>query len=618
MLEKNKTWLEGADLEFKVAFHRPQASTSAPLKLHPGRPPIDFENASEKTKKRRVEELVSERSASELTLAAEIAHRKAGFRNVAKAIRSSNSPAKGNQSTSESCVGGRQLSSDEALAYYIDSKCTTHSYKQTRKWSMKAGHRVFPSYYSLCKSKLSCYPLEEHISITESRADIRLQAILDLTTNRLVKVQNEVIRSVLSKSSSFTLVSKWGCDGSSGHSTYKQKFENVEATDEFLFVFSFVPLQLYDGDIIIWQNPRPSSTTYCRPIKFIFAKETKELTTTETQKVLDEVSQLLPTLCNVAGSQISVNHKFLLTMTDGKICNALTDTLSAQKCYICGATPLMMNDESKDFPPKEDNLSFGLSTLHAWIRSFECLLHISYRLDFKKWQARSKADKDHLKLRSEIIKDKFKKELGLIVDKPKPGYGNSNDGNTARRFFSNAALSAEITGLDVDLIKKLGILLTTLSSGYDIDLNKLAKYCSDIKTLYLSLYSWYYMPVTLHKILVHSTEVVKSSLLPIGQLSEEAQEARNKDCRRFREHHTRKRSRIATNTDLLHMLLLTSDPLINTLREIPVKRLNKLPAEVLDMIIPPSQPPLQVPSNLDHTDENYLIPDSSDSECESD
>lgn len=55
MLEKNKTWLEGADLEFKVAFHRPQASTSASLKLHPGRPPIDFENASEKTKKRRVE-----------------------------------------------------------------------------------------------------------------------------------------------------------------------------------------------------------------------------------------------------------------------------------------------------------------------------------------------------------------------------------------------------------------------------------------------------------------------------------------------------------------------------------------------------------------------------------
>lgn len=30
--------------------------------------------------------------------------------------------------------------------------------------------------------------------------------------------------------------------------------------------------------------------------------------------------------------------------------------------------------------------NFGLSTLHAWIRFFECLLHIAYRLEFKQWQ----------------------------------------------------------------------------------------------------------------------------------------------------------------------------------------------------------------------------------------
>ena len=33
------------------------------------------------------------------------------------------------------------------------------------------------------------------------------------------------------------------------------------------------------------------------------------------------------------------------------------------------------------------------------------------------------------------------------------------------------------------------------------------------------------MPVTVHKILVYSTEVIKTCLLPIGQLSEESQEA---------------------------------------------------------------------------------------------
>ena len=48
------------------------------------------------------------------------------------------------------------------------------------------------------------------------------------------------------------------------------------------------------------------------------------------------------------------------------------------------------------------------------------------------------------------------------------------------------------------------------------------------------------MPVTVHKILIHGAFVISNALLPIGQLSEEAQEARNKDFKRYREIHTRK------------------------------------------------------------------------------
>jgi hypothetical protein len=45
-------------------------------------------------------------------------------------------------------------------------------------------------------------------------------------------------------------------------------------------------------------------------------------------------------------------------------------------------------------------------------------------------------------------------------------------------------------------------------------------------------------------------------ILSIEQLPEEAQEARNKDFKLFREHNKRKTSRIGTNKDLLHMLLI--------------------------------------------------------------
>ena len=95
------------------------------------------------------------------------------------------------------------------------------------------------------------------------------------------------------------------------------------------------------------------------------------------------------------------------------------------------------------------------------------------------------------------------------------------------------------------------------------------------------------MPVTVYKILIHSTEVINSCILPISQLSEESQEARNKDCRRFRAHHTRNQSRISSNIDLLNMLLIISDPVINSFRELPAKRSDKSPVEVLNLIVPP-------------------------------
>lgn len=618
-LTKNSEWMSG-DFTFKASIHLSTPSSSSKVSI-PGRPSTDFTAASERTKRRRVEDLLHTRDVNQLVAAAEISARLSGHRNLASVIKeASHSPEK--CQVMRRSMGVREesrcLSKEEALAYYVDAKSTTHSYKQTRKWSIRAGHQVFPSFHSVRQAKIECYPPKEQISINETRAEIKLQAVLNKTAERLICAQREVLKSVHPGSLLF-LVSKWGCDGSSGHSTYKQKFTNSEDTDEFLFVFSFVPLQLRDNSgNVVWQNPRPSSTMYCRPIKFIFSKETTDFTVTETNKILEEINQLVPTIGNVDGKEVSVKHELLFTMIDGKVCNAMTETSSAQKCYICGATPKFMNDESREFMVNKENLGFGISPLHAWIRSFECLLHISYRLEVKKWQVRDESDKENVKQRSARIQERFKVEMGLIVDKPKPGFGNTNDGNTARRFFENPEQASDITGVDVTLIKNFGTILRTLASGYDIDVVKFNSFTQDTKKLYLSLYSWYYMPVTVHKILVHSVDIVKSALLPIGQLSEEAQEARNKDYRRFREHNTRKRSRIATNRDLLNMLLITSDPVINDLREVPKKPTRKLPSEVLELIIPPS---VNVSSSVSHSSfcqniniSDYNVEDSSEEE----
>ena len=74
---------------------------------------------------------------------------------------------------------------------------------------------------------------------------------------------------------------------------------------------------------------------------------------------------------------------------------------------------------------------------------------------------------------------------------------------------------------------------------------------------------------------MHGAKIIKLASLPIGHLSEEAQEARNKDYREYRRYHSRKFSRTATNEDVMQLLLASSDPFINSLR-VETKRM-KIP-----------------------------------------
>ncbi|KAK4873835.1 hypothetical protein RN001_013195 [Aquatica leii] len=90
--------------------------------------------------------------------------------------------------------------------------------------------------------------------------------------------------------------------------------------------------------IILWQNPRSSSVRYCRPIRLHFKKETTELSTQEIDNIQEQINNLQKTEVCVAGRTFFVTQQMALTMLDGKICNAVTSTTSAQKCYICNAT----------------------------------------------------------------------------------------------------------------------------------------------------------------------------------------------------------------------------------------------------------------------------------------
>lgn len=180
------------------------------------------------------------------------------------------------------------------------------------------------------------------MTITETIASINLKAILDLTSERILTICEQNLDSHMN----LKLICKWGFDGASNQSTYKQKFQNENVTDSAIVMTSFVPIKLMSNCDVVWTNPNPFSTRYCRPIKFEFVHENTEITKKEYERMHNEITNLLPTKFG----NVIINYEMLFTMIDGKVCVALSAiALSYSTCYLCGAKPSEMNNINKVF-----------------------------------------------------------------------------------------------------------------------------------------------------------------------------------------------------------------------------------------------------------------------------
>jgi len=579
-LKYYNSWLN-TEIEFRILPKR--SSTSV------GRPQKSFGDSSSKTKHRKIQALLKLYSSDEICVAAEASLRASGKRDRAKLIRKITTSSPRQVVKYKKCFYKPQMQqkpyrSDEALALFISNKMTVHQYKTIQQEAKNRGFNLYPCYEMVLKEKQKCYPSVENITVTDISAEVNLQALLDHTASRLCcYVIPEVFERLDENQANCTIVYKWGCDGSSGHSIYKQKFNDPKRTDEFLFVISLVPIRvLTENGSVIWQNPRPCSPRLCRIIKFVYEKESEQLIKEECRLMTSKIELLTPTVIIIKNRSYSIKHNMILCMIDGKVCNVLSETKSTQRCFICKASSTDMNKD-KIFEPDTKMYEFGISPLHCYIRSLECFLNISYRSEIKTWQVRGKENKTKFEDKKKDIIRKFK-EIGLIIDKVKVGYGTSNDGNTARRFFNDYDRSAFITGLNKDLLYRFHVILRTISIGLEIDIQKFRQYCFDTRKLYLELYPWFNMPMTVHKILTHGADIAEHCILPLGQMSEEASEAKNKEMRKVREGYTCKKSRHRTNYDVMRYMLAASDPHITFLRHLGQLRKGAANKDVLSLL----------------------------------
>lgn len=84
-----------------------------------------------------------------------------------------------------------------------------------------------------------------------------------------------------------------------------------------------------------------------------------------------------------------------------------------------------------------------------------------YKLPEEKWQLRPDTDKPFVKEQKKTIQEKFKSETGLIIDLPIAVFGYTNDAMMVIpvESFLLTELAAEITGVDVNLIYRLKVIL---------------------------------------------------------------------------------------------------------------------------------------------------------------
>lgn len=383
-----------------------QATVELPVWSRRGGPPTkDFGELTDRSKRRRTKELRAQVPVNELTYAAGVSQGTSGNKAASKLIKEiTSSPTRARKvrkilASTKKEVTVKKYTPQEALALYVNGDFTR------AQWELIQGGRkeIYPCYSILQKAKKESYPAEDSIKVTETSFEVGLQALLDHTALRLILYLKEVIDTLSEfEKKHLKLISKWGCDGSH-QTTFKQKFTNTDDTDANVFLSSLVPVRLcvcVNGDTkkIVWQNPVPSSVRYCRPIRARFVHETKDVTKDEIEYVENQAKTLNAT----ENKGAKINHSILLTMVDGKVCNAATDTKSTMRCYICGQTSKEFNKLKKG-DVNANNLKFGLSILHARIRFFELLLHISYKIPIQKWQSRTLEEKKTIKENKEKI-----------------------------------------------------------------------------------------------------------------------------------------------------------------------------------------------------------------------
>lgn len=170
--KKEKNWLE-TSIAFPINI---QASNG-------GRPTVSFSECSDRSKRRKTENLRSKVETEQLVYATQMKLRAEGKPSTAKILKQSLESGEITQSYIS-------YTPDEALALVVGAQLTKYQYNFMRQSAIEHNCNMYPSYEAVTESRKKCYP--ENLIVTESSASIPLQNLLDHTAQRLMKAHSRI------------------------------------------------------------------------------------------------------------------------------------------------------------------------------------------------------------------------------------------------------------------------------------------------------------------------------------------------------------------------------------------------------------------------------------------
>ena len=147
----------------------------------------------------------------------------------------------------------KKMSSNEALALMLSTDISKRSYQYLRNISLRKRANIYPAYNNVRKAKELCCP--KNISVEETKCEVELENLLHHTLYRVLEVKSveENVKKVLGSKindNNFNGVFqfKWGFDGATGQSEYKQMFTqdlSYSIPGNCLFSTTLVPLGIH-------------------------------------------------------------------------------------------------------------------------------------------------------------------------------------------------------------------------------------------------------------------------------------------------------------------------------------------------------------------------------------